>query len=61
MVCVDLVCVDFDVGNGDLLSGAHGRDEQVATSPFLAVALVVLVEQREGAVGGRGRAGEFRG
>src|SRR5208283_3081637 len=26
-----------------------------------AVALVVLVEQREGAFGGRGRAGEFRG
>src|SRR5208282_6369686 len=41
--------------------GAHGRYDQWAAGSFLAVALVVLVEQRERAFAGRSRGGEFRG
>jgi hypothetical protein len=33
----------------------------VAGGVFLAVAFVVLIEEREGAFGGCGGAGEFRG
>src|SRR6266852_7031155 len=43
-----------------LLPGAHRRDNQMPRATFLAVALVMLVEEREGAFGGRSRAGECR-
>src|ERR1700675_175890 len=43
-----------------LLPSAHRRNNQMASTTFLAVALVMLIEQREGAFGGRSRAGERR-
>src|SRR5260221_13151747 len=52
--------IEKEMQRVDLLPGAHRRDNQLAGATLLAVALVMLVEQREGAIGGRSRAGEVR-
>src|SRR5258706_9883622 len=52
--------IEKEMQRVDLLPGAHRRDNQLAGATLLAVALVMLVEQREGAIGGRSRAGKFR-
>src|SRR5258708_38971930 len=49
--------IEKEMQRVDLLPGAHRRDNQLAGATLLAVALVMLVEQREGAIGGRIRAG----
>src|SRR5258708_38152320 len=46
--------IEKEMQRVDLLPGAHRRDNQLAGATLLAVALVMLVEQREGAIGGRG-------
>src|SRR5258706_8509053 len=48
--------IEKEMQRVDLLPGAHRRDNQLAGATLLAVALVMLVEQREGAIGGRSRA-----
>src|SRR5258708_33538941 len=47
--------IEKEMQRVDLLPGAHRRDNQLAGATLLAVALVMLVEQREGAIGGRCR------
>src|SRR5260221_10597024 len=51
--------IEKEMQRVDLLPGAHRRNHQLASATLLAVALVMLVEQREGAIGGprRGRDG----
>src|SRR5258706_4742608 len=44
--------IEKEMQRVDLLPGAHRRDNQLAGATLLAVALVMLVEQREGAIGG---------
>lgn len=58
---IALLGLGFWHWDGNLLPGAQRRNHQVPGATFLAVALVMLVEQREGAFGGRSRAGERRG
>src|SRR5258707_3877443 len=43
--------IEKEMQRVDLLPGAHRRDNQLAGATLLAVALVMLVEQRERAIG----------
>src|SRR5258707_15243094 len=52
--------IEKEMQRVDLLPGAHRRDNQLAGATLLAVALVMLVEQREGAIGGRRRGRQLR-
>jgi len=52
--------IEKEIAASRSTAGAHRRDNQMPSATFLAVALVMLVEQREGAFGGRSRAGQCR-
>src|SRR5260370_34112649 len=52
--------IEKEMQRVDLLPGAQRRHNQMPRATLLAIALVMLIEQREGAFGGRSRAGECR-